>query len=194
MAIMMPIATRGNRSPADLLSLLLIVAGCGGGEEVTVQSLGKAKQLWEQAGVRDYDLEWTSSGRTVGHYRVEVREGQVRSIESVLPDGQDAPGSHPAEPRYYGVEGLFLIIEDELAQLQFPEPFGQPKGTKIILRFSSDPKLGYPRRYRRDVLGTPQAVAIDVIRFEARAVSGPRRKAVSDQRSAIGQRPVGRDD
>ena len=34
-----------------------------------------------------------------------------------------------------------------------------------MLRFTPDPELGYPRRYRRDVLGTPLALAIDVIRF-----------------------------
>jgi hypothetical protein len=162
----MPIATQTPR--LTVLLLPLIVAGCGGGEEVTVQSIGKAKQLWEQARVRDYNLEWTTSGRTNGHYRVEVREGQVRSVDSVLADGRTLPVP-TAEPKYYGVEGLFTIIKDELAQLQFPEPFGQPKGTKIILRFTSDPKLGFPRRYRRDVLGTPQTVAIDVIRFEPKS-------------------------
>jgi hypothetical protein len=168
----MPIATRIQR--LTVLFLLLILAGCGGGEEVTVQSIGKAKRLWEQARVRDYDLEWTTSGRTQGHYRVEVRQGQVRSVDSVLPDGRTLPVP-TAEPKYYGVEGLFTVIKDELAQLQFPEPFGQPKGTKILLRFTPDPKLGFPRRYRRDVLGTPQTVAIDVLQFAEK----------SDQRSPL---------
>jgi hypothetical protein len=162
----MPIATRFPR--LAVLSLLPILAGCGGGEAVTGPSIGKAKRLWEQARVRDYDLEWSSSGRTSGHYLVEVRDGQVRSIESVLPDGRNIP-VHTAEPKYYGVDGLFTIIKDELAQSRFPEPFGQPKGTKTILRFTPDPKLGYPRSYRRDVLGTPQTAAIDVIRFEEKS-------------------------
>jgi hypothetical protein len=147
-----------------VLSLLPILAGCAGGEEVTVQSIGKAHRLWEQAQIRDYDLEWTSSGLNNGHYRVAVRGGQVRSIESVQPNGQSVTVD-PAEPRYYGVEGLFTILKDELAQLQMPEPFGQAKGNKVVMRFTPDPKLGFPRRYRRDVLGTPQALAIDVIRF-----------------------------
>ena len=59
-----------------------------------------------------------------------------------------------------------MTIADELAQLGTSTPFGQPKGTKSVLRFTPDPELGYPRRYRRDVLGTPLALAIDVIRFE----------------------------
>ena len=72
----------------------------------------------------------------------------------------------PAEPEYYGIDGLFLTIEEELAQLQTATPFGQAKGTKAVLRFTPDPQLGYPRSYRRDVLGTPQVLAIDVTRFD----------------------------
>jgi hypothetical protein len=154
--------TRINRMA--VLSLLPILAGCAGGEELTVQSLGKARRLWDQAQIRDYDLEWTSSGLNHGHYRVAVRKGKVRSIESIQPNGRSTTVA-TAEPRYYGVEGLFTTLKDELAQLQTPEPFGQPKGSKVVMRFTPDPKFGFPRRYQRDVLGTPQALAIDVIRF-----------------------------
>jgi hypothetical protein len=62
-----------------------------------------------------------------------------------------------------------MIIDEELAQLDTRAPFGQPKGTKAVLRFAPDPELGYPRSYRRDVLGTPLALAIDVIRLEPQA-------------------------
>ena len=41
-----------------------------------------------------------------------------------------------------------------------------------MLRFTPDPQLGYPRSYRRDVLGTPQVLAIDVTRFTPRPASG----------------------
>lgn len=148
-----------------VLVLLPIVAGCNDGEEVTAESIQKAKRLWTQAQIRDYDLEWTSSGPSNAHYRAVVRDGDVRSVESIQPGGQSVV-VHPAEPRYYGVDGLFLIVAEELEQLRRPEPFGQPKGTKAILRFTPDPKLGFPRSYRRDVLGAPRALAIDVIRFE----------------------------
>jgi hypothetical protein len=151
---------------ALLATLLpLAPAGCGGGAEVTPESLARARRTWERAGVRDYDLEWTSTGLMSGHYRVAVRGGQVRTIQAVLPDGRTVE-AHPGEPRYYGVEGLFVIIGDELEQLKKDAPFGQAKGTRVVLRFTADPKLGYPRRYRRDVVGTPQALAIDVIRFD----------------------------
>jgi hypothetical protein len=148
-----------------LLGLSLALAGCAGGVDVTDQSIAEARQRWERAGIHNYNLEWTSSGLSRAHYLVTVRDDQVRSITSLLPDGKKLE-VHPAEPRFYGVEGLFMIIGDELAQLRTKAPFGQPKGTKAVLRFTADSELGYPRRYRRDVLGTPLALAIDVIRFQ----------------------------
>ena len=33
------------------------------------------------------------------------------------------------------------------------------------MRFKPDPKLGYPLWYRRDVMGTTQAIAIDVVKL-----------------------------
>jgi hypothetical protein len=147
-----------------LAGTLLAFAGCGGGEDVTARSIAEARRKWDRAGIRNYDLEWTSAGLSRAHYVVTVRDGQVHSIASILSDGRRMD-VHPAEPKFYGVEGLFMIIGDELTQLQMRAPFGQPKGTKAVLRFTPDPELGYPRSYRRDVLGTPLALAIDVIRF-----------------------------
>jgi hypothetical protein len=154
-----------------LMGTLLALAGCGG-EDVTTRSIAEARRRWDQAGIRNYDLEWSSSGLSRAHYVVTVRDGQVESIESVLPDGKSMK-VHPPEPKFYGVEGLFMIIGDELAQLRMSAPFGQPKGTKVVLRFTPDSRLGYPRRYRRDVLGTPLALAIDVIRFRPEPTAAP---------------------
>jgi hypothetical protein len=148
-----------------LLGVVLTLTGCAGREDVTARSLAEARRRWERAGIRDYDLEWSSSGLGHGHYVVTVRGSQVVAIESILAGGKRI-AVHTAEPRFYGVEGLFMIIGEELALLDTSTPFGQPKGTKAVLRFEPDPKLGYPRSYRRDVLGTPQALAIDVLRFE----------------------------
>jgi hypothetical protein len=158
--------TRSPRAVCSTLAFLLILgSGCGGGEDVTEESLARARRLWTRSGIHNYDLEWTSTaGMSSAHYRVSVRDGQVRNVESVLPDGR-VVATRTAEPRYYGVEGLFMIIADERAQRSRPEPFGRPKGTTAILKFTPDAKLGYPRSYRRDVLGTPLPLAIDVIRF-----------------------------
>jgi hypothetical protein len=147
-----------------LLAASMLVVGCGGGEEVTSQSIAAARALWNRAGIRDYELEWTASGMTDSHYVVTVRAGEVRKVEAVARDGQRFE-LKPPEPRFYGVEGLFTTIADELAQLKTDRPFGQPKGTAVVMRFTPDPKLGYPRWYRRDVMGTPQNLRLDVIRL-----------------------------
>ena len=151
---------------ASLIAItsLCAFARCSSGEPVTPQALAAARKVWNHAQVRDYDLEWTASGQNSAHYFVTVRGGDVRKIESVAPDGRRFE-MHPAEPRFYGVDGLFTTIADELAQLGTARPFGQPEGTKVVMRFTSDPKLGYPRSYRRDVLGTSQGLAIDVLRL-----------------------------
>lgn len=131
---------------------------------MTADSLAKARQVWAKAGVTDYDLEWVGSRPSRAHYAVEVRGGQVRSIASVTPEGKRFP-LKPAEPRFYGVDGLFLVIADELAQLETATPFGQPKGNRAVLRFTLDPKYGYPKSYSRDVVGAPSSLTIDVLEF-----------------------------
>jgi hypothetical protein len=157
--------SRTIRAAAVPLALgLALVSGCGGGQDVTAQALRDARATWERANIRDYDLEWGSTGAQRNRYRVFVRGGKVKAVHMLRTDGTSAE-VHPATPEAFGVDGLFMVLEEELAQVQSERPFGQPKGTSVVLRFTPDPKLGYPRHFHRDVLGTPQAVAIDVLRL-----------------------------
>jgi hypothetical protein len=162
---MTALATRlriGSYARLGLPALLIAAAGCGGGREVTPESVQAARQLWNRAGIRDYDLDWSVSGRNNAHYLVTVRGGEVRKIESIQADGRKV-ALRPAEAEMYGVDGLFRTIDEELAVCSKAErPFDQPKGTKVVMRFKPDDKLGYPHWYHRDVLGTPASVAIDV--------------------------------
>jgi hypothetical protein len=146
------------------LAAVCVFARCSGGQSVTPESVADARQLWAKAGIHSYDLEWTASGTNNAHYLVTVRDGEVRKIVSIAPDGGRFE-VHPVERSFYSVDGLFTTIADELAQLRMDQPFGQSKGNKVVMRFTTDPKLGYPRYYRRDVLGTPQALEIDVLRL-----------------------------
>jgi hypothetical protein len=144
-----------------ILAWLGTMAGCDGGQAVTPEAIDQAKRLWSLAGIRDYELDWSVTGPNSAHYVVAVQAGEVRKIDALEPDGRRVE-LHPGSPRFFGVDGLFVTISDELAQLKTEKPFGQPTGTKVVMRFSPDAKLGYPRWYRRDVLGTSQAVTIDV--------------------------------
>jgi hypothetical protein len=145
-------------------ALLLFTLGCAGGQAVTPEAVEQARRLWMQAQIRDYDLDWTVRGPNNAHYFVTVRDGQVRRVEAVDRHGGKNE-LHPAETRFYGVDGLFLTIKDELALCKTNSPFGQPEGTKVVMRFQPDAQLGYPHWYRRDVLGTPLSIAIEVNRL-----------------------------
>jgi hypothetical protein len=145
-----------------ILFTLALTFGCSGGQEVNPAAIAAARLLWTQAGIRDYQLEWTVTGPRNNHYFVSVRDGKVRKVESVQPDGRRVE-LHPGEPRYFGVDGLFLTIADELALCRTEKPFGQPAGSKVVMRFEPDEKRGYPHWYRRDVVGSSQGMRIDVI-------------------------------
>jgi hypothetical protein len=140
------------------------LAGCAGGVAVTPESIREARARWDRANVRSYDLEWSSAGPRNAQYVVAVRDGRVKTIESITTDGRRVVVK-PVDTRFYSVDGLFMTIDEELAQLDQPSPFGQPKGTKSVLRFTPDPTYGYPKSYRRDVMGSPVALTIDVNRF-----------------------------
>jgi hypothetical protein len=160
---------RMGASSSAILSIVAILgsaSGCAGGQEVTPGAIAAAKALWTRADIRDYDLElnWSTSGMNTAHYFVTVHGGVVHKVESIQPDGHRIV-LRPGSARYYSVDGLFLTIADELAQLQTDTPFSQPKGTKVVMRFETDPKLGYLHWYRRDVMGTSRSARIDVLRL-----------------------------
>ena len=159
-----------NRARTRIAALVLccLAAGCAGGENVSKDAMKLAKARWDKANVRDYQLEWTSSVPAGARYVVSVRDRKVVSLESVAPDGRRYPAK-PADPSYYGVDGLFVIIADELAQLDLNTPFGHPKGSRTVMKFTPDPVYGFPLSYRRDVVGAPVALTIDVVRFEPAA-------------------------
>jgi Family of unknown function (DUF6174) len=153
-----------------ILAILGSTLGCAGGQEVNPKAIDAARRLWTQAGIRDYNLEWSVTGPNNAHYFVSVQGGEVRKVESVQPDGARFV-LKPPEPRFFSVDGLFLTIADELALLKTDRPFGQAKGTKVVMRFEPDPQRGYPHWYRRDVMGTSQSMRIDVIGLVPKAAT-----------------------
>jgi hypothetical protein len=155
------------------VGLVLSIAstlGCAGGQPVTPESVEAARTLWKQAGIADYELEWTLSGPNNAHYLVTVQGGTVRKLVLIQPNG-DRTERSSFEPRYFGVDGLFLTMADDLVQCTAERPFGQPRDAKVVMRFSPDPKLGYPLWYRRDVMGARQGTKIDVIKLSPVAPS-----------------------
>ncbi len=161
--VAMRFATLPRRLMAACI-LMLTFAGCGeSGEPVRQERIESDAARWAAAGIRDYDLVWQSvSTRNRSTYKVYVRDGSVRAVRLVRPDGK-AVALKPADMNFYSVEGLFRTIREELAQSQEPRPFGQPPGTTVVLTMRSDDRLGYPTIYRRDIFGVEDRMGIDVI-------------------------------
>jgi Family of unknown function (DUF6174) len=138
-------------------------AGCSGGQNVTTENIEAARRLWTKAGIRDYELEYTTAPAH-GHFLVTVRGGEVKKVEGVQPGGARNE-LHPGAPRYYSIDGIFTTIADELAKLKEANPFDEPKGTTIVMKFKTNPELGYPEWYRRDIMGTNRSARIDIVKL-----------------------------
>jgi hypothetical protein len=147
----------------------LAFGGCSGGDDVTAVNIKTARELWAKAGIRDYDLEYTTAPAN-GHFLVTVREGVVKKVEGIGPGGARNE-LHPGAPRYYSVDGIFTTIADELAQLSKANPFDLPKGTTIVMKFKTNPELGYTEWYRRDIMGTSQSARIDIVKLTRTAAA-----------------------
>jgi hypothetical protein len=162
------------RSNPEIVVAFLLLAGCGGGVDVSTRSVREARRTWQQAHIRDYDLEWRSTGPLSGHYLVYVRDGRVDAVRRVLETpreiklnhGRKILEAHPGDPELYGVDGLFRVLEQELDAAQADNPFGAPQGSRVLLKFVPDEALGYPRTYRRDVIGSRAGLSLDVLRLD----------------------------
>ncbi len=73
------------------------------------------------------------------------------------------------DTRYFGVDGLFLTMADYGALLKKDQPAGESKTAQVVMRFKPDSKQGYPQWFHRDVLGSTQALAIDVVKLAPEA-------------------------
>ncbi len=131
---------------------------------LTAQNYEAAVRRWEEHGPSSYDLDVTIQGRQPGVVHVEVRDGKVTLMSR--------DGVVPKQRRTWDVwtvSGQFDMIGQELEKQ--PDPvagFGAPPGSRAILQAEFDPQLGYPRRYRRTILGSNLDVEWETTRFESR--------------------------
>jgi hypothetical protein len=118
---------------------------------------------WEKNGPAGYDLDLELAGSRPGKIHVEVRDGQVTHM---IRDGVE-----PSQRRtwdYWSVPGQLDTIGDELEMAKHPAiSFNLRSDTTVAMWAEFDPVFGYPRQFRRAVLGTPYEAQWTTTRFRA---------------------------
>ena len=72
----------GRIARVGIIVAWMAAVGCSGGQTVTAENLDAARGLWAKAGIRDYDLEYTTAPAN-GHFLVTVRGGEVKKVEGI---------------------------------------------------------------------------------------------------------------
>ena len=125
----------------------------------------QARDHWNSAGVKSYDLEVTVTGRQAATYAVQVRDGEVLGATR---DGQMLPQKRTWST--WTVEGMFETISRDLDSVErHAQGRALPGTPNLQLRALFDPQLGYPQRYLRTEmvrLGANPEVSWNVTRFE----------------------------
>jgi hypothetical protein len=121
-----------------------------------------AVQRWHAHRPRDYTMTIELSGRQSGTMAVVVKNGETISVQR---NGVPTP---ERTWKYWTVDGLFDNIRLDLEGLDQPErAFGVGDVSQLVQQAEFDTELGYPRRYRRAVQTTGDAIEWEVIHFEA---------------------------
>jgi hypothetical protein len=103
---------------------------------------------------------------------IQVSGRQQGTMHSVVVDNEPVEVTRSGNPvarhtwKYWTVEGLFSIIRTDLENLDQPErAFGAKDTDHLVQQAEFDGELGYPRRYRRAVLTTGDAIEWEIVDF-----------------------------
>ncbi|MGD9647330.1 MAG: DUF6174 domain-containing protein [Pirellulales bacterium] len=118
---------------------------------LTDETLAAAMSRWDEFGPRNYDLDLVLSGAQTGNIHIEVRDGEVTNMTR--------DGHTPVQRRtwdFWSVPNQMAMIAEDLSSAEGDpqRAFGVSDRGQVVLQAEFDPQLGYPRRYRRQVLGT----------------------------------------
>jgi hypothetical protein len=132
---------------------------------LTAESMHAAQQRWQKNAPSDYQMEITVTGRQPSHYDIDVEEGIPTAV---LRNGREIARRNWT---YWTVPGLFDVIEHDMECAEDPtRGFGAQPGSTVVLRADFDPRLGYPRKFERLILGEPQLdMTWEVTTFEDEA-------------------------
>ena len=152
---------------AALVGLVLAIAITGRDPlpRLTRETLDAAIARWQQSGPANYDLDLVLTGAQTGNLHIEVRDGDVTLMTR---DGQ-APVQRRTWDFWSVPNQIAMMDEDLVAAEGDPQrAFGVADRGQIVLQAEFDPVLGYPRRYRRQVLSTSNTIEWRVMQFTPR--------------------------
>jgi hypothetical protein len=128
---------------------------------MTQADFDEALAKWRANRPPNYEMEINVSGRQAGHMEVVVRNFQPLSVKR---NGTLVPARTWT---YWSVDGLFEIIRTDLEGLDQPErAFGAEDVSQLVQQAEFDAELGYPRRYRRAVMTTGDAIEWEIVEFK----------------------------
>jgi hypothetical protein len=120
-----------------------------------------AVDRWQNRRPANYSMTIELTGRQSGTMLITVKDGKPIAVER---NGVPTP---QRTWEYWTVDGLFEIVREDLDGLDQPErAFGVKDTSQLVQQGEFDRELGYPRRYRRAVLTTGDAIEWEIVRFD----------------------------
>jgi hypothetical protein len=147
----------------------MVYFASGAAPPLAEADLQAAISRWEASGILDYRLtiQVNVTGQAPSVVELEVRNGQPTAMTR---DGFE-PKRHTWD--IWTVEGQFEMIRLELEHAADPQTaHGVADPSQVILRGEFDPQWGYPRKFRRDVLGKSSSMQWEVTAFEPVSAGG----------------------
>lgn len=123
-------------------------------QQLTLERVERAWELWRQNGPHDYDLDYTIDERNGGHdvFTVRVRDGKTVGANR-LEDGRRV---ETAQFPYASLDAIFQKMEDWI-QLD-----RQPQRPRVFMTASFDRQDGHLVRLIRSISSTRERVEISV--------------------------------
>lgn len=133
---------------------------------LTEKDLTRARAAWQHAGLQNYVMRVRLIGALEGEHEIQVQNGRVVNMST---------GGRPVANHvwaYWTVEGMFQFLDEELSQKKKPAAaFGVAEEEEVFLSAEFDGKLGYPKRFLRQVFGRRHTAEWEVREF--RTLPGP---------------------
>lgn len=145
-----------------LAALFVLLAACSRLPPLTPAVLSQAEQKWNAHKPAFYRLTIEMSGDRVetGRFEVEVRSGQVVSLR------RNGLVIRPTSGQDYSMEGIFLMLAQELGLAEKPATVGAPPGYSVYTTAKFDETTGRLIRYRRIVGGASNSIEVNVVEFQ----------------------------